>query len=707
MGRITVATSAVQVTIITPDDSYPYLEQVIPLDGPVPADRHFHPIKESYPPLAEVRVDGEGNFGPKTAKSLIGSAASRRLRYRSHRTSDNGLFRGLDVEMVDDKTAMAVIAHFELCKIVPVVRCRASLRNDHTSARVVHQISSVVIGGLANDDHWWDTYTLSIANNSWFREAQWVEHTLPDLGLDNLGFESVTRPDRQSMTFHSLTNRSTFSTQGHLPMGVLRSCKGSDLWLWQVENNGAWRADVGDCGNSLYLATTGPEASNHDWRIRLEPGESFTTCYSALTHLNTSSIDRAFEVITRYRRLIIRPHKDHIALPIIFNDYMNCLNGDPTEDKILALLGPVANSGAEYFVIDAGWYADDNGWWDEVGAWEPSKRRFPSGFDKLLSKITETGLRPGLWIEPEVIGVRSSLAENLPYEGFLQRDGKRIVEQGRYHLDFRHPAVRQRMDAVISRLVDEYGVGYFKFDYNIEHVVGTDVDCFSAGEGQAGHSVAYLAWVKGLLDRYPALVIENCSSGGMRMDYAMLGVHTLQSTSDQEDPILYAAISAAIPTAVVPEQSASWAYPQPSWSDETNALTIANSILGRVHLSGRLDQLSPAQLALVNHGMDVYKGIRLDLRVAVPFWPLGLPSWSSTWLALGMKVEERTYVMVWRRGGECLMKLPIELTGDVQVELLFPATFTSKAEWDGDKSTLRVTLPDTACARLYRLQRRQ
>ncbi len=36
----------------------------------------------------------------------------------------------------------------------------------------------------------------------------------------------------------------------------------------------------------------------------------------------------------------------------------------------------------------------------------------------------------------------------------------------------------------------------------------------------------------------------------------MLGVHTLQSTSDQQDPVLYAAISAALPTAVLPEQGA-------------------------------------------------------------------------------------------------------------------------------------------------------
>lgn len=710
--RIVVATAAIEVVIITPDDGYPYLEQVTPVDNrPDKAADRFCPIRESYPPLVEVRLDGEGNSGSKTGKSLIGAALSQRLRYQSHTCTEQEHFSRVAVVMVDSKTSTTVTAHLELSKSVPLIRSRASVVNGHaTLSKVVHQVSSLVIGGLADNDTWWKTHTLLTANNSWFREAQWVEQRLPDLGLDNFGFDPVKRPDRQSMAYHSLSNRSTFTTQGHLPMGVLKGSEGGDLWIWQVENNGAWRTDIGDCGNSLYLATTGPEASNHDWRIELKPGESYTTCWTALSHLPPgSSVDQAFQAMTRYRRLIVRPHPDHSSLPIIFNDYMNCLDGDPTEEKILSLLGPVSKTGAEYFVVDAGWYADDTGWWEEVGAWEPSSRRFPSGFGKLMSTIAQNGLRPGLWIEPEVIGVRSPLADLLPHSGFLQRDGKRIIEQGRYHLDFRHPAVRHRMDGVIDRLVVDYGIGYFKFDYNIEHVLGTDIHCFSAGKGQQGHSTAYLSWVEGLLDRYPTLVIENCSSGGMRMDYGMLSVHTVQSTSDQEDPILYAAISASIPTAVIPEQSASWAYPTSSWSDETNALTIANSLLGRVHLSGRLDQLSASQLQLVNEGMQVYKELRLDLRSAVPFWPLGLRSWSSDSLALGMRSDFSTYLMVWRRGGERSMDVPIEMSAekaDVEVELLFPKSFQSRAVWDSDRSTLIVSLPEPACARLYRLRAR-
>ena len=65
--------------------------------------------------------------------------------------------------------------------------------------------------------------------------------------------------------------------------------------------------------------------------------------------------------LTQYRRAIRRIRKGNERLPLIFNDYMNCLMGDSTEQKLLALEEPDVEAGVEYFVIDAGWCADDNG----------------------------------------------------------------------------------------------------------------------------------------------------------------------------------------------------------------------------------------------------------------------------------------------------------------------------------------------------------
>ncbi|KAL4981638.1 glycoside hydrolase superfamily [Aspergillus falconensis] len=705
--EITIKSDALVLTISIDDDGAAYLEQIIPRGSKArcPVSRYF---ESHHAPLVEVRLAGEGTQKHKSSKSLVGSYVGVRLRYKSTVITNSEGSKTISVRLSDPTSKITTISHLTIYDSTPTLRATTTIRNDSPEDIIVTQVTSLVLGGLtAGSAKWWDDYTLSVPTNSWFREAQWVEHDLPSLGIDDYGVYGRPENHFASLAHYAVSNRGTFSTEGHLPMGLLKRRDNGETWLWQVENNGSWRWEIGDWRDSIYLATGGPIDTDHDWRQVLRSGEGFTTVPVALVHVY-DDYEKAFAALTRYRRITRRQHEDTKHLPIIFNDYMNCLMGDPTEEKILALVPPVAKAGAEYFVIDCGWYADDAGWWDDVGEWEPSRKRFPSGFKNLLAQLRKQGLVPGLWIEPEVIGVRSKVAAQLPDEAFFQRAGHRVVEKGRYQLDYRHPAVRSRMHGIIERLVSELGVGYLKFDYNIDVTQGTDIRTSSPGSGQLEHNRAYLAWVNELLDKFPSLVIENCSSGGQRMDYAMLSTHPIQSSSDQQDPDKYAAISATLPTAVTPEQGAVWVYPQAEWDDETNVFSVVNALLGRVHLSGRLDLLSEWQFKLVKEGMDVYKSIRRDLPTATAFWPLGLPGWHDGWFALGMAVDggDRFYLAVWRRGDLERVELPLPAlkARDVTVELLYPKAFAAESEWDVVEGALRVRVPAPLCARLFKLK---
>lgn len=719
---LTLQNNAINVLISIADNGVAKLESILPVGSePTPSCSPYFP--SAALPLVELRLSGEANASDKSAKSMIGSYIGTRLRYRSH-NEEKGKLPGeqtLNVVLHDEKTGVTATKHLSIFDGLPFLRSSVTVKNESSAPVVVNSIPSFTVGGIGRAREWWNDYRISFANNTWFRETNWQTRSLPDIGLDDLGLYSTmpsTMTHLASLASFTLSNRSSFSTQRYLPMGYLSRVAGTgseETWIWQVESSASWKWELGDYNDNLYLGASGPSADDHDWREKLAPGEETTSLTASVGHMFADR-DAAFAALTQYRRRIRRPHVDHEKLPIIFNDYMNCLMGDPTEDKILALVGPVAASGAEYFVIDAGWYADDSNWWDDVGEWEPSQRRFPSGFKNLLDKIRAAGLRPGLWIEPEVIGIRNTMAKKLPNDAFFQRDGQRITEKGRYQLDFRHSDVRKYLDQVFDKYVRDFGVGYFKFDYNIEVTQGTDGNgSSSAGAGQLGHNRAYLSWVSSLLDRYPDLVIENCSSGAQRMDYAMLAVHTLQSTSDQQDPEMYSAISATVHTAVAPEQGATWAYPQAEWSDEINALTVVNSLLGRIHLSGRLDIMSEAQLKIVYDGMKVYKDIRADIPHSEPFWPLGLAGWHDNWLALGMKAKTvdgkdtgRAYIAVWRRGGskECVLPVaPFKGKGSgVKVEFLYPKMMEVNSSWDENAASLKVTVPETACARLFKLE---
>lgn len=697
-------TDLLDICVVLDESGAPCLEYIL-VRGSTPKKYESPYFESARIPLNSVRAAGEGQGLYKTAKSLIGSVLSSRLLYVSHAERENDTSQTLDIISSDQITRLEVTHHFQVFKGTLVLRSWTTIKNCSDVTRTVNQLSSLTIGGLsAGTAEWCNSYNVLTANNTWFREAQWQERSLPDVGIDEHGLHALFQGHKATMATFSLSNRGAMTTEGRLPMGGLKRKDDDHTWLWQIEAGGSWRWEIGEWQDSVYLTAGGPTLVDHAWQVNLAPGENFESPPVAICRTD-GGIDNAFAAMNEYRRHIVRPHTDYTELPIIFNDYMNCLMGDPDEEKIKALLKPVAHCGADYYVIDAGWYADEVDWWDDVGTWEPSTTRFPSGFKALIDQIRDAGLKPGLWLEPEVIGVRSIAASQLPEDAFFQEKGRRIEERRRYQLDFTHPAVIERLQNIVSRLVEEFGIRYFKFDYNIDVLTGSDGHKgLSTGAAHLAHQRAYLAWIDGLLSRWPGLVIENCASGGQRMEYGMLAVHTLQSTSDQQDPYLYAPVAAAAPTAVLPEQSASWAYPQREWSDEKNAFTVVNSLMGRVHLSGRLDALDSHQLDLVREGMQVYLRIRKTLVLAKPFWPLGLPAWHDDWVSLGMLTADGSvFLAVWRRAGATSKSLSLQGKRNLRrAKVLYPATFETNLNIADE--VLEISLPDTPCARLLHLE---
>ncbi|MFI0924965.1 glycoside hydrolase family 36 protein [Streptomyces sp. NPDC021012] len=672
-----------------------------------PGDKGAAPRPGAPLPLVEVTTADLGRHW--SGRHLVNTVLGGRLRHRAHRATRDGDWHVLAVELHDPESGLTAEAVYRSPDGLPVLRAEVVLRNEGPRTLHLESVASLVAGCLTGaDPAALDDADLLWAENEWFAECRWHRQPL-----------RVSSPER-SGRFHTTSGRSTrvvagqgvWSSCGHLPMGGLTDRESGRTWLWQIEHNGGgWRWECGVRDDTAYAALYGPDGADHGWRHPLEPGAEFRTVPVALAYGAEGGPDAAFAALTAYRRATRRPHTDHHRLPVVFNDYMNCLMGDPTTAKLLPLVDAAAEAGAEYFVIDAGWYADeDENWWETVGAWEPSASRFPGpdGIHEVLDRIRSHGMVPGLWLEPEAVGVAGPVAAALPEEAFFRRDGHRVEEGGgRYHLDLRHPAARAHLDGVVDRLVGEWGVGYLKLDHNTDPGSGTSAHPGEApAAGLLGHNRAQLDWLDGILDRHPDLVVENCASGGMRMDHALLSRVQLQSTSDQQDLLRYVPIAAAAPTAVTPEQGAVWAYPLPEDSPDEVALTMANALLGRVHLSGRLTELAPRARDLVHEAVAVYKSIRADLPQALPAWPLGLPAWEDPWIALALRTPTTTYVTVWRRHGTDAVReldLPHLLGADVRAEVLYPAAGRATTAWHPDTAALALTLPAAPSAVLLRL----
>lgn len=599
------------------------------------------------------------------------------------------------------------------------LRARVRLVNEGSAPLRLESVTTLALGGISDADGGLDGLTVHWADNDWLAECRWRQAAFRDevvpLSRSAHGHEGRGCFERYS--------QGSWSTGRHLPAAALTDRDGR-AWLWQIESSAGWRFETGEREGAAYVALFGPDDAHHQWHHTLAPGQEFHTVPAVLVRTETGGLDAAFGTLTDYRRGIRRDHPDHRTLPVIYNDYMNTLMGDPTTERLLPLIEAAATAGAEVFVIDAGWYDDDaQGWWDAVGAWEAAPNRFPGGIQEVLGAIRRHGMTPGLWLEPEVVGVRSPLAHSLPPEAFFRRGGLRVTEHGRHHLDLRHPAARAHLDEVVDRLVGEWGVGYLKLDYNINIGPGTENGSESAGAGLLGHHRAHLDWMAALLDRHHHLVLENCGSGGLRMDYAQLAVAQLQSTSDQQDPLRYPPIAAAAATAATPEQAAVWAYPQPDQSLDAIAFTLTGALLGRIHLSGFLNLMSDEQFDLVRSAICVYKDLRPEIGAAHPFWPLGLPTWEDEWIAHGLRGQEATYLVIWRRepgsdGGtvpsgdgdrnspadtDRTLTVPHLRGAHAHTTVLHPATAGAAAEWDAADGKLTVSLPRANTAVLLRL----
>ncbi|MEU4392119.1 glycoside hydrolase family 36 protein [Kribbella sp. NPDC023855] len=629
-------------------------------------------------PLVEVAAVGHGHSRHRQASTVLG----QQLRYVRHDETETTL----RIVQEEPATGLRVTSVFEAGA---GVRAWTEASMIGPGSLELTFLSSLAVG-LASIDA-----ELYSAVNSWMAENRWSKRVLRD-ALADIVTESHHHVAHSRV---AMTSTNSWSSGERLPIGVLVDRSTPYALGWQIEHNGPWHYELGENRRGGYLLLSGPNDQEHQWSVEVTAGRPFTTVPVSL--VVGTDVDSVFAALTRQRRAIRHRRPIDDRMPVVFNDFMNTLLGDPTTDKLLPLIDAAAGVGADYFCIDAGWYAEGD-WWNTVGAWQPSTTRFPQGLGEVIERIHQHGMVPGLWLEPEVIGVRSPIAGELPDDAFLTRRGRRVIESGRYLLDLRNVAARKHLDATIDRLVDEFGVGFFKFDNNTMTGPGTDKDGTSLGHGLLEHNRALLSWLDGIHERHPDLLVENCASGAMRMDYGMLSRLPLQSTSDQEHPLLYATIAAAAPAAVLPEQAGNWAYPIAGSTREEFTFALVNGIPGRLYLSGHLNKMTPTELELVRSALAAHRAVLADLDTLVPAWPLGLPRWTDDWVALALNGADISYLTLWHRtAGPSTITLPIPRS---KITPHFPEdlgdwTYT----WTDDGLAVTANTPAPS-ARVLRLQ---
>ncbi|KOX10392.1 alpha-galactosidase [Micromonospora profundi] len=264
--------------------------------------------------------------------------------------------------------------------------------------------------------------------------------------------------------------------------------------------------------------------------IRLAPGESYTTplLYAVWSD---AGLDGLSDVLHTHLRE--RPGHPRSPRPVTLNVW-EAVYFDHDLDRLRALADRAAQIGVERFVLDDGWFRGRRDDTAGLGDWYVDEDVWPDGLQPLIDHVTGRGLQFGLWVEPEMVNPNSDLFR--AHADWLLAVPGRLPPAWRNQqvLDLGRPEaydyLLERLDALLTA---HPGIGYLKWDHNR--------DLTEAGHdgrpGVHGQTVAVYRLLDELRSRHPDVEIESCSSGGARVDLAILARTDRVWASDCNDAL--------------------------------------------------------------------------------------------------------------------------------------------------------------------------
>lgn len=185
----------------------------------------------------------------------------------------------------------------------------------------------------------------------------------------------------------------------------------------------------------------------------------------------------------------------------------------------------------DVFWLDAGWHtgAGDfrhgKSWANTTGNWTVDRERFPEGLKPVSDAVHETGAKFMVWFEPERV-VKGTQWATEHKEWMLDTEWPEGSEQSTWYLfDLGNDAACDWLCKYYGDLIEENGIDYYRQDFNMLPA-GYWRDADQPGRRgitEIRHIENLYRFWDYLLDRFPGLLIDNCASGGKRLDWESIG----------------------------------------------------------------------------------------------------------------------------------------------------------------------------------------
>ncbi len=544
--------------------------------------------------MLQLKFSGDSWFGHSGAgSSMRNSSSCGRMKFREHVEGENSITSVFESE--DGLTAEQTLSYKPGTEYI---LCKSTLHNGGKNTVRVEMFSSFSIGmiSMLHEDDAPGALKLHRFATAWSSESRHVTQSFEEMSMDMSWQAGGVRACR-------FGQRSSCVNKDYSPFAAVEDAKNGVFWAAAVEALTPWQMEVTRYNDFVNISGGLPDREFDGWFVDLHPGETLTAPDAIFT-VCKGTFAKAARNLIPYQRTS-KPDKSLIPL---FSDWCTSW-GQVNEQRLYKVAEAAEKLGAKIFSVDDGWFRRDT-----PGDWNLNNKVFPNSFkafsDNLKSRF---GMTSGAWFEFETVS-NPDMNKFGREEMLLKLDGKTIVSGDRRFWDMRRNDVIHHLTEKVTCFMRDNNIGYIKIDYNAPIPFGVDGESQSPAENLQNTLRSSVAFRKILRDTVPGLQIEECASGGNRMTPGWIKLGDYLSTSDAHEGIEIPIIAADTLHLVDFDKGLVWAVLRPSDTEERISYTLCAAMMGRMLLSGDLEQLSQEQLTFAEKFIRFYEKISVELR---------------------------------------------------------------------------------------------